>query len=193
MFKHNIYCIDNEIWLDIPGFEMLYEASNLGRIRSVDGKITFTKHHGKRTWKGKILKNKTNIPRKEGFKVTLWKDGNPFDWLVARLVCSTFHGIPSENMTVNHKDGNRYNNEETNIEWMTLANNIKHGFENLFFPQKSIIIKGEDNIERYFRSFSQASYFLGHSHSYVSKCVKIKRSLKRGSEIFEVIRVIEVK
>lgn len=29
-----------EIWKDIPGYEGMYQASSLGRIRSKEGKIT---------------------------------------------------------------------------------------------------------------------------------------------------------
>ena len=30
------HCDMEEIWKDIPGYEGLYEASNLGRVRSID-------------------------------------------------------------------------------------------------------------------------------------------------------------
>ena len=32
-----------EIWKDIPGYEGIYQASNFGRIRTAEGKTTYTK------------------------------------------------------------------------------------------------------------------------------------------------------
>ena len=68
MFEYDKYCLDGETWKDIPNYEHLYQASDIGRIRSIDGKQTFTKKHGIRTWKGRILKNKT----KSLLKVATW-------------------------------------------------------------------------------------------------------------------------
>ena len=68
-----------EIWKDIKDFEG-YQVSNLGRVRT-HNKITFTKMHGKRYWKDRILlfKPSTDSKRKDnqgtGFRVDLWKDG----------------------------------------------------------------------------------------------------------------------
>ena len=39
-----------EKWKDIPGYEGLYQASNLGRIRTYPNKTTFTEWHGVRQW-----------------------------------------------------------------------------------------------------------------------------------------------
>lgn len=37
-----------EIWKDIPGYELQYQASNLGRIRSYDRWITYKNGKGRR-------------------------------------------------------------------------------------------------------------------------------------------------
>jgi hypothetical protein len=197
MFKYKEYCIDGETWKDIPGYEKLYQASDLGRIRSVDGKKTFTKHHGVRTWKGRILKNKTKIPVKSGYKVTLWKGGEYKDFLVARLICTTFNGVIDETlpikkrMTVNHKDGDRLNNNYNNLEWLTIKENIQHAFETGLMHQKNIILQGDDGVKRFFMSLSKASFFLNHSHGYVSNNIKKNRILKKGNEIFKIIKIIK--
>lgn len=49
---------------------------------------------------------------------------------VHRLLCLTFIDKPSPKHTwVNHKDGNKINNNIDNIEWTTVSQNIKHAFD----------------------------------------------------------------
>ena len=74
-----------EVWKDIPNYEGIYEVSNLGRIRTHKDKITYTKRHGKRKWKQRIMKFKGITP-KTGYRISLWKDGKQKDLLVARML-----------------------------------------------------------------------------------------------------------
>jgi len=55
----------NEAWKEITGYEGLYEISNLGRVRTAKDKTTYSEKHGKRTWKQRTLKQKTD---KNGYK-----------------------------------------------------------------------------------------------------------------------------
>ena len=51
--------MENEIWKDIPIYLGLYEASNFGRIRSKEGKMTLSVRSNKkvkRVWKQRIIK-----------------------------------------------------------------------------------------------------------------------------------------
>ena len=75
----------------------------------------------------------SNSKRKQGigYRVDLWKDGKPKTFLVARLVATTFlEDLIDTDMTVNHKDGNRLNNNIENLEWLSRADNIRYGFQN---------------------------------------------------------------
>lgn len=101
--------MENEIWKDIPNYPG-YQASNLGRIRTYN-KVTYTKMHGERHWKDRILKFKpyttTNQRSKQGmgYRVSLWKNGKEKTLLVARLVATTFlENLIDTKMTVNHKN-----------------------------------------------------------------------------------------
>lgn len=154
-----------EIWKDIPDYEGVYQASSEGQIRTVEGKTTFTARHGVRHWKSRVMKGRGNRP--EGKRVSLWKDGKHKDFLVARLVALTFLGEPPKGFTVNHKDGNRLNNSIDNLEWLSLGDNIRHGFETLLYPQKSVTLTTND--KKYeFRSMAQCDKFLGRCDGYTS-------------------------
>ena len=183
MFKFDEYCLEGEIWKPIPFYEGLYEASNLGRIRSVDGKITYSTRHGLRKWKGRILKNKTHIPNKTtGYRISLWKNKKSKDWLVARLVAMAFIGIPEnfehklvkKRITINHKDGNRLNNKVENLEWISLKENIRHAFDTglMSSTQKPIILIDRNQIAKEFKSMSATSRYLNRNVGYVSLCLK---------------------
>ena len=174
-----------ETWKEIPGYEGLYEASTFGRIRTCEGKKTYSVLHGERVWKQRILKPKAcsdyNIC---GYRVTLWKDKKPKDYLVARLVCTTFHeNLIGTNMTVNHKDGNRLNNNVDNLEWLSLADNIRHGFENNLYKQNKTTLESEDTGEIYtFRSQTEAGAFLGRNRGYITGLVKNKRKFATSAD-----------
>ncbi len=179
-----------EIWKDIPGYEGIYQASSLGRIRSVEGKKTHSARCGERCWKSRILKGRGDNPT-TGKRVSLYKDKKQKDFLVARIIATTFLGFPSEGMTVNHKDGNRMNNHIDNLEWLSLADNIRHGFETgLYHAQKEITISNKGNPQS-FRSFSQLDNFLGRSAGYTSGKLKKKATKLTGvsGDVYIVLRI----
>lgn len=161
-----------EIWKPIPHYEGIYEASNLGRIRTCEGKTTFTKKRGIRHWKQRILKYRGETYA-TGYRVSLWKDGKAKDWLVARLVAMAFLG--ESDLTVNHIDGNRFNNNIENLEWCSLAENIKKGFETGLYKKNqkaiSIEIKHSGKIMS-FPSLSEAERTLGIKRGYISNSIK---------------------
>lgn len=162
-----------EQWRDIPGYEGIYQASNLGNIRTAENKTTYSKRNGVRHWKQRALKPKKD--RKNCLRVTLWKDGKCKDFLVARLVCTTWHEnlIESES-TVNHIDGNRLNNRVDNLEWLSRSENIKHGFENGLYSTstKTVLTDPKTLQSAVYRSEAAASIAIGRNHGYIHRCKK---------------------
>ena len=168
----------DKVWKDIPGYEGIYQASNYGEIRTVEGKTTCNKYHGKRVWKSRVLKGRGDN-KTTGKRVSLWKDGKSKDFLVARLVATAFLGYPPDGFTVNHKDGNRLNNRIENLEWLSIADNIRHGyrtglFNNVLKPIKIFRVKDEKIFD--FPSLSCADKFLRHKIGYTSNRLGRKRS-----------------
>lgn len=164
----------DEIWKDIPNYPG-YQASTLGRIRT-HNKTTYTQKHGVRHWKDRILKFKPNEIRPNckqgiGYRVSLWKNGKAKDYLVARIIATTFlENLIDTEMTVNHKDGNRLNNHVSNLEWMTRGDNVRHAFENnLHTCQTPVcIVNKQTGSKATFRSMAQAGLFFGNNGGYIS-------------------------
>ncbi len=125
----------DEKWLDIPNFDG-YQVSNLGRVRTYN-KISSSKLYKVRHWKNRILKFKGKT-YETGYRVDLWKDGKPHTKLVARLVAFTFYvkDINDLTLTVNHIDGNRFNNVLNNLEIISLKENIQHAFRTGLQPNQ---------------------------------------------------------
>lgn len=163
-----------ESWKDIPGFEGLYQASNTGLIRSAPGKVTSSKRFSHRVWKTRILKHKIRSHgKRRDAAVTLWKDGKCKDYLVSRLVAMAWIDGYKPELTVNHIDGNPQNNHCMNLEWVTLAENIRKGHEIGLFSYchapVQLSCKGE---VFFFGGMAEASRFLGRNHGYVSNALK---------------------
>ena len=118
-FDHDLSYEDQETWIPIKNYEGIYEISNLGRVRRI--KIS------KGTLGGILLPDKNE----SGLFVTLRNLGYDNKYLIHRLVLENFIGINFIKPYVNHKDGNRWNNNINNLEWCTNSENVKHSHDNL--------------------------------------------------------------
>ena len=110
-----------EIWRDVPGYEGYYQASNLGRIKSLE---RIVKHNcgGPKKLKERVLKGYVN---RYGYVIiSLCKKGRSKSHSVHRLIISAFIG--ESNLQVNHIDGVKTNNNIENLEYVTLQENISH-------------------------------------------------------------------
>lgn len=112
---------DDEKWLDIPGYEGKYQASTLGRIRSLDRVII--RSHGERLpIKGRILKPRIDSWGRQCVEVC------GTNKRVHRLVALTFIPNPDNKPQINHIDSNPSNNKIDNLEWCTRSENMLHAF-----------------------------------------------------------------
>ena len=98
-----------EEWRDIPGYEGCYQASNLGRIKSVR--------------RGIIMRPFSNGRYQQ---IILSVSGKKSIPTIHRLVMEAFVG--KSELTIDHKDGNKINNRLDNLEYVTNHENIQRYF-----------------------------------------------------------------
>lgn len=123
-----------EVWAAIPDWVGYYEASNLGRIRSVPRVLC--RPHPKnpdkeqcRPYGGKLLSPKQ---AKNGYLlVQLFRDNRGSMRSIHRLVLSAFTGHEEKQMDVNHINGDRTDNRLGNLEWATRQENLHHAADTL--------------------------------------------------------------
>ena len=184
----------DELWRDIPGYDGIYEVSNLGYVRTKEGKYTYTDWHGKRIWKQRYIKQRLNEDRKGRIdaRVTLYKNGKPTSWLVSRLVGMAWVDGYQEDLTINHIDGNSLNNRCSNLEWISVKENIQKAFDMGLYKnvQKPVILR-RNGQEYRFSSMADASRFCGRNKNYVSQCFYRHRKASSVDGKAYFIEVIE--
>ena len=175
-----------EVWKDTEYDG--YQVSSLGNVRSVDryqtnanGKTYF--------YKGRLLK-KTNQKGRDGYGyyvVNLRQHGEANIVLVHRLVATAFVDNPDHLPTVNHKDGDKHNNNFNNLEWTSYADNNIHALEtNLRKPRGNNVIQKTKSGEvvNIFQSVCEASRKTGVSRGGINHCVN-GRTKTSGGYIWE--------
>jgi phenylpropionate dioxygenase-like ring-hydroxylating dioxygenase large terminal subunit len=114
-----------EIWKDVPGYEEKYQASNLGRVRSLDR--TFVRSNGwSMTRKGIVLK--PTLGNNKYLSVGLGKESKD-KLLVHRIIAKTFIETKNEKLHVDHINSIRTDNRVVNLQWVTQQeNNAKQSY-----------------------------------------------------------------
>lgn len=173
-----------EIWKDIPNFEGLYQASNLGRIKSVKRYYIQFNGYGfyKHSYKERILSQQKN---KNGYMIiNLSKNCKKYTKLVHRLVAQAFLENKMNYEEINHINGNKQDNRVDNLEWCNRLYNQREaeklnlvkspirirGYGNPL--NKSIVMIDNDNkILKEFYSITQASETIGCTLKHLSYCL----------------------
>lgn len=127
--------MNEEKWVAVPGFDD-YQASSLGRIRSLDG-VRKNQAGGVRKWRGKILKLSVNST--DRLTVTLYRDGKPSRRAVHRIICSAFNGPPPPDKPwALHRNGDHRDNRPENLYWGDAQDNVddmfRHGTHSSLKP-----------------------------------------------------------
>jgi ribosomal protein L22 len=113
--------MEKEIWKDVPEYEGFYQVSNLGNVRGLER--VAKKWNSNRKVNALLLKMPVD---KCGYrKVCLNRDGISKCNQVHRLVAMAFlnHNPKITRLVVNHIDGNKLNNNLSNLEIVTRREN----------------------------------------------------------------------
>lgn len=104
-----------EVYKDVPGYEGLYQVSNLGNVKSLN-------YNGTRQEKvlGLFINHNGYL------RVNLWKNREQKTCKIHRLVAEAFIPNPFNYPCINHKDHNRQNNCVDNLEWCTVQYNNEY-------------------------------------------------------------------
>lgn len=99
------------MWKDVKGYEGLYQVSEDGKVRRIYD-----------TKPPRILKGKPGLYP----TVSLCKNCIKKSYNIHRLVAEAYIDRPVGTEEVNHKDGDKWNNDVSNLEWVTQRENIDH-------------------------------------------------------------------
>ena len=160
----------NEEWRDIPDYEGWYQVSNLGNVRSLDREIIYS--NGK-VYKQKGRKLKSTLKKTGYYYVSLSKNNTKPKFDVHRLVAITFLENINNYNCINHIDGDKCNNNVSNLEWCSYSYNAKHALE----IGLNETMKGERN---------------GASKLKDSDVVEIKRMLSKGIKGYEIAKKFKI-
>ena len=154
-----------------------YEVSDTGRIRRVgvskDHSVTCDKH---------------------GYLNTqLYINGKRQHKKVSRVVAEAFIPNPNGKPEVNHIDGNKLNNNVSNLEWVTKLENCAHAWKNgLAKPSYGMQGKANPNAGRkgrpfrivetgdVFNTLKECEDAIGANNRHINDCLKGRQQTHRG-------------
>ena len=122
IYTNNNGEVCEEIWKDIPGYEGYYQASDLGRIKSLERLVPHLRKEFQ-VVKARILKQNTN---KRYCTVAICKDKTEKKLLVHQLVFFAFNGFypkKGDLKIIDHIDNIPLNNKITNLNLVSIRVN----------------------------------------------------------------------
>ena len=150
--------MEDEIWVDIKGYEGLYQVSNKGRVKKIykNGKI-------------RILK--TRLDNNGYLCVTLSKNNKPKIFKMHRLIATHFIPNPDNKPCVDHINTIRTDNRIENLRWVTKKENSNNILSKKNYSEARIGFKHSDETKE---KLSKAHKGRPKSKESVDKMIKTK-------------------
>ena len=147
----------------ILDFNINYAISNFGNVMNINTKKILTPIPS--AYLEVTLHNVSNKRGDIGYRKR---------YRIHRLVARYFIDNPDNKPYVNHKDGNKHNNNALNLEWVTAKENTDHAYSTgLIKTTKPIkATKIDDNsIIEIFESLSECSRYFNCNKSYIHRAL----------------------
>ena len=118
----------SDIWFDIPGFKNIYQISRSGHVLALEKTLKSSRGNGIVLRKQKLIKDR---PDKDGYRIiSLSKNKEAFTLKIHRLLGIVFIDNPENKPQINHKNRIKYDNNLSNLEWVTQSENMLHSYRN---------------------------------------------------------------
>ena len=135
---------------------------------------------------GKIRNDKTNkilkprLNKKNGYYyVDLWKNNKGKKYTIHRLLAEAFISNPESKPTIDHKDGNRQNNNLNNLRWATYSEQNSR-FNTIGIRSEKVKITKQNGEIIIFDSIKKCSEYFNCNISNISQMIKKGTFGKRG-------------
>lgn len=189
-------------WKIIPGFDF-YEASDDGQIKSVERRV---KHNygGFSLRKSRILKQYISDDGYKRLGITMNRKTETTN--VHRLVALAFIPNPENKPQVNHINGIKTDNRVVNLEWATVAENVKHAYDTgLKTKAKLSETQIAEIVARSKKPITLINVLSGEGRSFecINDCASflnvkqstISQAIRRGNKIFKkyAVKLIDAK
>lgn len=152
-----------EEWKEVYGFDVLYEISNQGRLR--------TRHYSDKGYQKDYRYIEPRENNKGYLNFNLRKRGLQKTVYVHRLVADAFIENPCGYSEVNHKDENKKNNTVDNLEWCEHVYNCNYGSRGRKIGERTsrAVICIEKNVV--YDSLNKAAEAFGVGVTAISNCL----------------------
>ena len=177
-----------EIWKNLIGFDLPYQVSNKGNIKCLAYKLVdiFNRVYNKK----EHLLHKT-LHGSGYYVVTLRKNKRSRVYRLNILIAKTFIDNPNNLPTVDHIDGNKLNNNVTNLRWCTPKEN-KHNINTFSKSIESSIKSIKSRVKPVYQldsnykviakynSAIEAAKEIGCSSCFIQRCCTIPNRTAKG-------------
>jgi hypothetical protein len=166
----------SERWKNIPGYEDLYQVSDLGRVRRKSGSLNCPN--------GRILKG--SIGSHGYLAVNLCKGGIAAGHTVHSLVLTVFVGPCPDGMCARHLDGGKTNNLLENLAWGSWDDQAQDRIEHGTVPRSLKHWNGQlsDEDVGAIRSSGESNWTLAKQYDVTPHCIweiRVGRKRKAGA------------
>lgn len=171
----------SEIWKDAPGWEGLYEISDLGRVKSVPRLVKC--FEGSKTLGGNVV---SAFKCSNGYMaVNLTSSGRRKQVMVHGLVLQAFCGKRPAGFDACHFNGDRADNRLANLRWDTKSGNAsdKHRHGTMPIGERSPNAKLRENDIPEIRASGLSAARIAKNYGVSKSCIQACRALRNWGHV----------